>query len=519
MTSHDGISGTHRPSLNASETRATSTAVGPESDPSDSYKWKAFTAIGIAVLPGVMSISMVFVALSSIADDFGVTLRAVTWVVIAEALTISALMMPMGRLADMVGRKKVHLVGLVLFGGGAVFAAVAPTLGVLIVARVIMGTGNAMGQSVGTAMVISVFPSNERGKAIGSQTTAVAISAASGPIVAGLVLQVLPWEALFWGLTVPVAIAFVTGYFILDEDRVSERVSKRPPFDWGGAILSAAAIVVLVIAINNPLEWAWESPVAIGSVLGLVVLLGWFIRWELRTESPMLELRMFQNPVFSMAVTTRALGFMGTTATRFLMPIYLISLRGLGAAAAGGVLFVTGLGMGIASYAAGRLSDRFGPRPFTVLGFSVLVLTSAPMAFVTAHTSLWIVIVLLFAIGLAMGFWNVPNNSTILGTVPRSRLGVVGALTNLTRNVGNVTGQALASAIVVGVMVSRGFDIPLSDVGDDPGAGSAFTDGWQAAYFVVTALSLVGLGLAMLTKPRSSTLRSDAEMRSPPRPD
>ena len=180
---------------------------------------------------------------------------------------------------------------------------------------------------------------------------------------------------------------------------------------------------------------------------------------------------------------------------------------------------MTGLGMGIASYAAGRLSDRFGPRPFTVLGFSVLVLTSVPMAFVTAHTSLWIVIVLLFAIGLAMGLWNVPNNSTILGAVPRSRLGVVGALTNLTRNVGNVTGQALASAIVVGVMVSRGFDIPLSDVGDDPGAGSAFTDGWQAAYFVVTALSLVGLGLAMLTKPRSSTLRSDAEMRSPPRPD
>ena len=481
---------------------APAAAVEPGQDQDGSYKWKAFTAIGISFVTQVMSMSMVFVALSSIADDFGVSLRAVTWVVVAQALTISALMMPMGRLADIVGWKRVHLGGLLLFGLGAVFTALAPTFGMLILARVVMATGNAMGQSVGTAMVVSVFPPSERGTAIGSQTTAVAIGGASGPIVGGLALQVLPWEALFLMLLVPISIAFVAGYLILDDKRLNQpQRTERPPFDYAGAFLSAAAIALLVVTINNPLAVSWASPLILGSLATVVLLLAGFVRWELRTEAPMLELRMFRNTVFSMAILARYLGFLGTTATRFLMPIYLISLRGLEEAAAGGVLFLTSLGMGIAAQSAGRLSDRFGPRPFAVFGFAVLVVTSLLMAFLTEASALWIVMVLLFVNGLGMGLWNVPNTSVIMGAAPVSRLGVVGAFSNLTRNFGNGTGQAVASGVVVAVMAANGFDIPLSEIADTRGAGDAFIDGWRAAYLLVTAYSVLGLILAFLTKP------------------
>ncbi|MDA1061627.1 MAG: MFS transporter, partial [Chloroflexi bacterium] len=477
--------------------------MGPGPTYDDAYKWKAFTAIGISFVTQVMSMSMVFVALSSIADDYGVTLRAVTWVVVAQALTISALMMPMGRLADIVGWRRVHLGGLLLFGGGALFTALAPTFGVLIVARVVMATGNAMGQSVGTAMVVSVFPPQERGTAIGSQTTAVSIGGASGPIIGGLVLSVLPWQALFLMLLVPITIAFVVGYRILDDARLNQpQPAQRPHFDYWGAALSAAAIVLLVITINNPLRVGWLSPLMLGSLATAVLLLAAFFRWELRTEAPMLQLRMFQNRVFSMAVLARFLGFLGTTVTRFLMPIYLISLRGLDEAAAGSVLFLAALGMGIAAQGAGRLSDRFGPRPFAVAGFVVLLATSVPMAFLAADSALWIVMALLFVNGLGMGLWNVPNTSMIMGSVPVSSLGVVGAFTNLTRNVGNVVGQAVASGVVVAVMASNGFEIPLSEIADTPGASAAFLDGWRAAYLLVTGYSLLGLVLAFLTKPQ-----------------
>ena len=132
----------------------------------------------------------------------------------------------------------------------------------------------------------------------------------------------------------------------------------------------------------------------------------------------------------------------------------------------------------------------------------MLVLTSLPMAFLAGDSALWIVMVLLLVNGLGMGLWNVPNTSVIMGAVPVSSLGVVGAFTNLTRNVGNVTGQAVASGVVVAVMAASGFDVPLSEIADTAGAGEAFLDGWRAAYLLVTGYSLLGLILAFLTRPQ-----------------
>ena len=445
---------------------------------------------------------MVFIALIQIAETFGVTLRSASWVVIAQGLTISAFMLPMGRMADIIGRKKVHLMGLVLFGGGSVFTAFAPTFGLLIVARIVAAIGNSMGQSVGTAMVLSIFPPHERGKGIGAQTTSVAIGGAMGPVIAGLVLQFLPWEALFLLLTVPIVIAFIAGYFILDEQVVNEqRTDSDESFDWIGAVVSALTITVLVILINNPLGVAIFSPFILGGCVSAIGLFTFFVWWELNSDSPMLQLRMFKNLVMSMAVATRFLGFLGTTTVRFLMPIYLISLRDIQEAAVGGILFLTSLGMAVAASSSGRLGDRIGERPFTIAGFLIVVITAIVFTFFTADTSLWIVMVVLLINGLAMGLWGVPNNSTILGSVPREAFGVVGALTNLTRNVGNVTGQAIASAVVVGVMAADGFDIPLSEITGNDAASASFLDGWKLAYILVMIFSLMGLALAIFTKP------------------
>lgn len=450
----------------------------------------------------VMSFSIVFVALNAIAEDFGETLRAVSWVIVAQSLTISAVMLPLGRLADIIGRKKVHLIGQGLFIIGAVFAAFSPTLPILIAARVVMSVGSSMGQAVGTAIIISVFPSNERGKAIGSQTTAVAIGGAAGPILGGILLQWWSWQSLFIVMAVPMAVAMVWSYIVLDDARISQPVEgKRPPYDWIGAFLSATAVIVLVVTINNPFAVAWISPLIMGGGVLTAALLGAFIYWELRVAAPLLDLTMFKDTVFALAIATRWLGFMGTTAARFLMPIYLISFRGMSEGGAGGVLFVSALGMAIAAQTSGRMSDIFGPRRFTLMGFSVIIATAFGFAFLTGDTAIWIVMLILFANGLGMGLWNVPNSSIIMGSISRSRLGVVSALTNLTRNVGNVVGQAVASAIVVGIMTADGFDVPLNEIDITPGAGESFLNGWKIAYFAVVGFSLVGASLAFFTRP------------------
>lgn len=467
----------------------------------DNYKWKAFAAIGLSFFTTVMTMSMVFVVLASIADDFGVTLRAVSWVVIAEALVISALMLPMGRFADIVGRKKIHLVGLAIFGAGATFTALAPAFWLLIVARVVMATGNAMVQSVGTAMVVSIFPPDERGKAIGSQTTAVSIGGASGPIFSGLLLEVLPWEALFLVLLIPVSIAFVAAYFVLDEESVSAgRDTGGGRFDWGGAALSGLTVIVLVLTINNPFGVGWLSPLIVGGAIGVVGLFTTFIRWELRQDRPMLQLRLFRIPTFATAVATRLLGFMASTTSRFLLPIFLISYRGMAEGAAGVVLFLISLGMGMSAQTSGRLSDRLGPRPFVIGGLALLAATGLAMAFMTSETNTAVLALVVFVSGLANGSWNVSNNATILGSVPASDLGVIGAFTNLTRNLGNVFGQAIASTVVVSVMVTKGFDIPLGDIAKVAGADSAFLDGWRIAHFLLAGYAVVATVLAIFTK-------------------
>ena len=479
----------------------------PATDPTnatfdDGHKWRAFGVIAISLVTMVLSMSMVFVALAAIANDFGVTLGAVSWVVIAQALTICALMMPMGRLADMIGWKRVHLIGLALFAGGAVFIAIAPTFEILIVARVVMAVGNAMGQSVGTAMVVSVFPAHERGKAVGSQTTAVAIGGVSGPILGGLILEVLPWEALFYLLIIPITIAFIGGYLVLDEKRMRrEPRGQDTPFDWGGAIISGLAITLLVMTVNNPLGQSWASPVLWLALTAVVLMFYVFVQWELRVAQPMVDLRLFSNPMFNLAVVTRLLGFMGMSATMFMMPIFLISFRGLSEGRAGGVLFLTSFGMGLAAYAAGRLSDQYGPRRFTIMGLTVLIATVIPMALLQEVTPIGFIMFLLLANGIGAGIWNVPNNSMILGMAPASSLGVVAALTNLTRNLGNVFGQAVTAGIVVAVMTAQGFDIPLSAVRTDPSAGAAFLEGWRTAFTVVAVLCALGAALAAFARP------------------
>ncbi|MCP4226340.1 MAG: MFS transporter, partial [Actinomycetia bacterium] len=311
------------------------------------YKWKAFGAVGLFFLTSVLAFAMVFLTLPAIADDFGVTLRDASWVVIAYTLTITALLLPMGRLADLIGRRRIHLLGLIVFAIGTLLVAVAPSFQALIAARVVMGVGDAMAQSVATGILVSVFPKRERGKAIGSQTTAVAVGAAVGPIFTGLVLQVLPWRALFALLLVLVVVAFIAGVIFLDEEKLSTVTHQRQPFDWLGAALSVPAVVLLVVVINNPLDLAWSSLLMLVLIVVIVVLFTAFIRWELRSAAPMFDLRFFKIRVFALGVAARFVGFMAATTIYFLMPIFVISFRQMSEGRAGTVLFLNSVGLGV----------------------------------------------------------------------------------------------------------------------------------------------------------------------------
>lgn len=461
----------------------------------DGYKWKAFAAVGSFFVTSVLGLTMVFVALPAMAEEFGVTLKAAAWIIIAPSLTISALLLPFGRLADLVGRRRVHLFGLALYAVGAAMTATAPSFTVLIVARVVMSVGGALTESVGTGILVSVFPSSERGKAIGSQTSAVAVGGAMGPLVAGVAITFLSWRALFWLLVIMTAVCFVIGVLVLDEKRITPTNRERSPFDWAGAALSVVLIVSFVIVINNPFELAFRSLPMLGSAALVVVGMWTFVLTERRSPHPMLNLRFFESSIFSRAVVARTLGFVASSAVVILVPILLVSVIGIGEGRAAIAVFLNSVGLGVGAQISGRLSDRWGSRIFMLFGFFGMAATMVLFSLMGQTTALWWVSVVSLLSGLATGNWNVPNNATVISTVPRTDYGVVGAFTNLARNVGNVLGQAMIAAVVTGVLAARGFDIPLGEIGDTVGAGAAFVDGWRIAFWVTAGLAVVAGGL------------------------
>ena len=467
-------------------------------------KWRAFAAMAMTYFLLVSASSMSFLVLPDIADDFDVTLRAVGWVVIIESLIVAACLLPVGSLADRVGRRRILWWGMAIFGVGLVATGLAPNFPLLIAARVVSATGNVLAQSVATGILVAAFPPHERGLAMGGQTTAVGAASASGPLVGGVLLGPLSWEWLFLLLSIPVFATLVIIPAVLDDDRVDPGADRRRADRLGG-VLAGLAIVLVVVTANNPFDFAWLSaPIIIGGV-GAATAVVAFVRHELDHASPMLDLRLFALPSFGAAVGVRVMGFAASSATTLLIPIQLISVRGLSSRTTGVVLACFAIGMAVSAQISGRLYDRLGPRPSVFTGLTAQAAIMTTFAFTGLDTRLGVIIPITLAAGLSLAMWNVPANSSMMGATSTASLGVVGAFTNVTRTFGSVLGQAAVTAIVAGVLATQGFDIPLGDIADTAGADDSFIDGWRAAFLVAAGVSLAALIPASRLPGRRST--------------
>jgi EmrB/QacA subfamily drug resistance transporter len=486
---------------------------GEASSAAEAYKWKAFWVIALAFVTMVMDFSVTGVALPTIAREFNLTLRVVSWVAIAGSLTITAVLLPFGRLADIAGRKRVHITGIALFTTGALLAALAPNLPALIGGRVIMALGAAMIQAVGMAMVTSVFPSHERGKAIGMITTVVGIGAIAGPILGGPLVEAFGWRSVYFFLAAPTIPAFVLALRVLDDARVGNvKRAAGEPYDWTGAATSALFLSLIIFTVTNPFDFAWASAPVIGGALAAAVLIAVFIRWELRARAPMISLRFFQDAQFSLAATARSLGFIGSAAAWFVMPFYVQDVLGYKPTVAGLVIFFGALGFAATGYFSGRWSDRYGPRRFVIGGLAIAMVANLAFTTLQVDSPVWLVVVLLLANGIGMGLWNAPNTSILLSRVERSSYGIIAAFTNLVRNVFSTTGTAMVTAVVAGVMLSHGVAADLGAVGEagDPRAASAFVSGMRVAFFVQAAVLLAALAAAVATRDKAAVKSTSA---------
>ena len=461
-----------------------------------------YSATSLGIFVSVADHGAVAVALPSIADEFHTDLPTVQWVMIAYALTIGSLLLPMGRLSDIVGRKRLYLVGFAIFLVSALLCAVGGSVVTLIGSRVLMGLGASMTQATSTAILLSSFDESERGKALGLQISAVGAGAVGGPPIGGFIVELFGWREVFLLTAVLTVAAIVFAQVVLDRRRMDGAISGGK-FDLVGAVTSTAVLVVFLLAMSNGAELGWRSaPIAAGFA-AVVGLAGFFTYWELRNRSPMLDVTLFRHPVFTIGVAASTISFMSISSVRFLMPFYLQTVLGYSPGSVGLVLVPAAFAMIVVGPLGGRLSDRYGWTPFNVGG---LLFTAAGLLILSRATEtspVWLIVLGTVTQSVGTGTFNPPNNSSILSVVERSSYGAMSGFLNLVRNSANITGIAVATTIVVTVMGAQGFEPSLAAVSESGAQGvlGAFTSGMKTAYLSMAGLAFAGAVLSML-KPR-----------------
>lgn len=457
------------------------------------YKWWVFAAVGLGTFTGVMTFGSVNVALPTIADHFGSDLPTIQWVVIAQTLTISALLLPMGRLSDLVGRKRIYMTGLFFLIGASIFAALSPNVALLIVSRVVQGVGAAMTQGTAMAMITSVFPDEERGKGIGTHMSVIGAGGMAGPAIGGLLVSALGWRSVFL-INLPLASIALLGALLLLDARLFRREKRGVGFDWPGAALSTSALVTFLMLMTNGNSLGWLSPVAVGAALLFAGLVIGFLVWESRAPDPMLDLGLFRSRVFSLGVLAAFMSFLSTGSVRFLMPFYLQGVLGFPAGQVGLIMLPTAVTMTITGPIAGRLSDRFGYRIFNVLGLVIAAGGIFAISRVSDSTPVALIIAALVTQSAGSGLFSSPNSASIFSASSSARHGIVSALLSLVRNSANVTSIALGTAVVAATMAAMGFDPDLRGVAgaEGSGSGAAFVAGMNLLYTGTGCLLLLG---------------------------
>lgn len=416
-------------------------AAGGNGQPS---KWAVLAILAIGILMVTLDSSIVNISLPSIAMYFHVPLGGtMEWVIIAYLVAIAGVLLTIGRLADMTGRKLLWTIGLAVFTTGSAICGAAPELAALIGARAFQGIGGALVMSVSPAMLTSAFPPEERGRALGMNAVFVALGISVGPTLGGLITQNFSWRWIFY-VNVPLGIIGVITTLLVLKERQRRTVGR---FDPAGALLLAVGLIALTLGLSFGQEWGWSSPALIMvlavSMLSFVLLA--FV--EVRIKDPILDFSLFRNRVFVSANISLIMSFLALFAVSFLLPFYLEELRGLSVVESGLLLSPLPLMIALVAPFSGQLSDRIGSRWLAAAGLTLACVGLLFLSQLDARSSVFDIIWRLTLIGFGQALFQSPNNSALMGSVPRNQQGVASGFLSTGRVMGQSVSVALAGAI------------------------------------------------------------------------
>jgi EmrB/QacA subfamily drug resistance transporter len=453
----------------------------------ENRKWWTLAAVAFGLFMIMLDNTVVFVALSAMQEDLHISTSELEWVVNGYALTFAVLMLTGGKLADMLGRRRIFVVGLVIFTLASLACGLATTAGFLIGARVVQGVGSALMNPATLSIITATFPPKQRGTAIGIWVGVSAMALAIGPLVGGLITEHINWSWIFF-INVPVGIlAIVVARLVIKESRDTSREQR---LDLPGLLVSGVALFALTYALIEANNHGWTSSLILGLFGVAAVGLAGFVLLELRQRLPMLDLSLFRNPTFGGANVVMFLVALAMFGVFFFVSLYMQNILGYSPTQAGAAFLPMTILIVLLAPLAGRLSDRIGSR--WLMGGGLVFVSVSLVIFSTLNTvsSFWNILPAMIVGGMGMAFAMTPTAAAAMGSVPVDKAGVGSAVLNSMRQVGGALGIALMGAIV-----AASIHVPVTD----PRARDQFMNGFREAVLVAAAIALAGAVVAVLT--------------------
>ncbi len=437
--------------------------------------------------------SIANVGLPTLAQAFDASFQEVQWIVLAYLLAITTLIVGVGRLGDVAGRRRLLLGGVLVFTGASVLCGVAPTLPLLVAARAVQGVGAAIMMALTVAFVGETVPKSRTGSAMGLLGTMSAIGTALGPSLGGVLIAGFGWRAIFL-VTAPLGIlTFALARRHLPVDH-RDPATNPAGFDAVGTLLLALTLAAYALAMTT--GRGSFGPLNAALLSGAVIGAGLFVRAETRAASPLIGLAMLRDPALGAGLAMSALVSTVMMATLVVGPFYLARALGLDAAMVGFVLSVGPLVVALTAVPAGRIADRVGPQRITIAGLAGMAAGSFTLAMVPATLGIagYLVPIVITTVGYAL--FQTANNTAVMAEVRPDQRGVVSGMLNLSRNLGLVTGASVMGAVFA-------FASATTDV--TTARPEAVAAGMRTTFAVAAALVVVALAIA--AESRRRTLR------------
>jgi EmrB/QacA subfamily drug resistance transporter len=412
---------------------------------SEHHKWWILIAVATGSIMVAIDLSILMTCLPQLAKVFHTDSSVIGWLNIVYFIMTQSLMLTLGKVGDAKGRKKVFVAGLAFYTLGLLVASLSQGIGQLIAARVLQGAAGATITALGLAITVAAFKSDERGKALGILLGCASIGLVVGPMLGGIILDLLGWRAIFYTRIPFMAVSLVMAWIVIDEQTKAD--SKEFTFDALGAVTLFCWLACLLLFLSFGNKWGITSIPSLFLATATAVFFIVFLLRERRAIEPILELSIFRKRLFSIAVITGMASTIGSSSAVILVPFFLIQGLGLSATTVGTYMALLAAPSLVLSPVSGRLSDKMGSTFLSTAGVTIVCASLVWFFFLTGAATPLDVGIGILLLGTGIGIFHPPNNSALIGSVPKDMLGVASAVGTAARHVGSSIAFAVCGAL------------------------------------------------------------------------